>query len=280
MCGCPWKKQKQKKMKKNISKEITKNKVKKYIFSILLAFALLMVSLTGPGLLFDMQDHIQVRKTWQGNRNSLDAEMLNASYGDQTERLASFAQGLSEGKKYYASGMDVDLSKEEKYSIIEQALPQYYYANDFTVTDWKKYIILDSTLVDNNTSVVFLTWYIELTGKSEESIKILVDTEDLTVYYIKVDGFTDEDIISKQWYVDDETYKKKSVETFYYLEDYLFEYYKPDLVEYETKDFSSTEIYHVDLFFGNYPLHWEYVFGPYLQIGFFDMRILIPKFEE
>ena len=266
-------------MKKSIIKENNKNKRKKYIFSILLVFVLLLVSLIGPGLLFEIQDRIQVRKTWQGNRNSLDIERLNSSYGDKKERLNTFAQGLYEGKKYHASGMEVDLSKEEMYSIIEKAMPQYYYANDFSVSVWKKYIIFDSALVDNNTSVSFLTWYIVLTGKNKETIKILVDTEDLTVYYIKVDGITDGDVISKQLVISDEKLKKKSLETSYYLIDYLHEYYEPDLIEYVTEDFSSEEIHHVDMYFGSYPLHWEYIFNSFLQLGFADMRVLIPEFE-
>ena len=69
-------------MKNRLSKQISKFKKKKYIVSILFVLFLLFISLTGPGLLFDIQDHLQVRKTWQGLGNSLDIEFSGASSGN------------------------------------------------------------------------------------------------------------------------------------------------------------------------------------------------------
>ena len=98
-------------MRKIANKQILKFKKRKYIISILLVLFLVVLSLIGPGLLFGIQDHIQVRKTWQGMGNSLDIEVLNDTYEDKKERLAAFAQGLAQGKKYYVSGMEVSLTK-------------------------------------------------------------------------------------------------------------------------------------------------------------------------
>ena len=290
-------------MKQTLRKQILQHKQKKYVISILLVFLLLLLSLIGPGLLFAVQDHLQVRKTVQGSGNSLDIEVLNASYNDKRERLEAFAQGLSEGKTYYASGMEVSLTKEEQYSIIEQAIPTYYYSVGCTVVDWKKYIIFDSALVDNNASVAFMTWYIEVLGDDEKTLKILVDTEDLTVYYIKVDDFTVKDLILSQIITSTEenkvASKKDTVEYYYYLYDsiydYVFEYYEPDHTEAETAAYKNTayktaeynakasglsENMLLNMYFGNHPLQWELFHAPDLQAGFSDMRILIPEFEE
>lgn len=272
-------------MRKIANKQILKFKKRKYIISILLVLFLVVLSLTSPGLLFGIQDHIQVRKTWQGMGNSLDIEVLNDTYEDKKERLAAFAQGLAQGKKYYVSGMEVSLTKEEQYSIMEQILPSYYYSVGCTVVDWKKYIIFDSALVDNNASVAFMTWYIELLGDDENSIKILVDTEDLTVYYIKVDGSIVGDAISSQMYINDEKNQKKFFDYKYNLTEYLFGYLEPDSIEdaateSQTKDFHFAEPYYINMYFGSHPLQWELIFTPYLQAGFPDMRVLIPELEE
>ena len=258
------------KMKNRLSKQIQKFINQNYMISILFVLLLLFVSLTGPGLLFDIQDHLQVRKTWQGLGNSLDIELLNASYGDKKERFAKFAQGLSEGKKYYASGMDVSLTKEEQISIMEQAIPSYYYSGEYKVIDWKKYIIFDRALADNNASVAFMTWYIELLGEDENSIKILVDTEDLTVYYIKVNVSAIGDIISSELYVNN---------------NFLFEYFEPDSIEHEAPEYKGKKYnlpanYYINMYFGNYPLLWELISDPHLQAGFSDMRVLILELEE
>ena len=257
-------------MKIRLSAQISKFKKKKYMVSILFVLFLLFVSLIGPGLLFDIQDHFQVRKTWQGLGNSLDVELLNASYGDKKERFTEFAKGLSEGKKYYASGMEVSLTKEEQIAIMERVIPSYYYSGEYKVIDWKKYIIFDSALADNNASVAFMTWYIELLGEDENSIKILVDTEDLTVYYIKVNGSAIGDIISSELYVNN---------------NFLFEYFEPDSIEHEAPEYKGKKYnlpanYYINMYFGNYPLLWELISDPHLQAGFSDMRVLISELEE
>lgn len=289
---------KQIKMKPNFTKRISPLKQQTYIISIFLVLFLLVLSLIGPGLLFAVQDHLQVRKTTQGTGNNLDIEVLNASYGDKKERLTAFSQGVSEGKTYYASGMEVSLTKEEQYSIIEQAIPTYYYSIGCTVVDWKKYIIFDSALADNNASVAFMTWYIELLGADEKSLKILVDTEDLTVYYIKVDGATVKDFISSPSITsakeDKMISKMDSVEYQFYMYDnvydYLMGYYEPDLIEAEKVKYESvnyakkagnfTENILLQMYFGNHPLQWEILNTSALQAGFSDMRILLPEFEE
>ena len=66
------------------------------------------------------------------------------------------------------------------------------YPNKQTVKAYKR----NYAQVDSNASVAFMTWYIELLGKDEKSVKILVDTEDLTVYYIKVNDSAFWEIIS------------------------------------------------------------------------------------
>ena len=264
-------------MKKNVTKQITNLKKRKYIISIFLVLLLLLLSLTGPGLLFTIRDHIQVRKTWQGTASSLDIEVLNASYANKKERLEAFARGISGGKKYYASGMEVSLSKEEQYSLIEQIVPLYHYTTAYNVIDWKKYIIFDNAQVDTNASVAFMTWYIELLGTNEETLKILVDTEDFTVYYIKVTASAFEEIIAEGKLAED-----------MYNDEYLLSYYEPDLMEFHTetvqkkwsKNIDSTTNFYINMYYDNHSLQWELIYHPYLQAGFSDMKVLIPELED
>lgn len=190
----------------------------KYLLTLSSAIVLLMVAIMGPQVLFRIQDDYRMGTTWQGQREGLDMEALNSSYGSLRDRMEAFAYGLEQGEKYYVTGTDYKISRE-CYTLIEeifsreeffyvQGLGNYWPLNmtemikelGYGVEEWKKYIIYEDSFEDGMSSVSFMAWYIELKTEDNYRIKLLADAESGTLYYIQCTNENDIGELTEDWY--------------------------------------------------------------------------------
>lgn len=168
----------------------------KYIFMMLV---LLASAVFGPQLLFAVQDKHNQENIWLGERDSMDIAALNVGYTESLgERLKNYAKGLAGDKKYYANVTDYEVDAE-CYEIMETVLNSSWgsFLDSFMVLDfydsiykgydvqnWKRYTIYDEEFENG---VAIMAWYFELYGVDERKIKVLVDTEDYTLYYLEME---------------------------------------------------------------------------------------------
>lgn len=173
-----------------------------YLICILAILILLIGAAFGPQLLFAVQDKRTQEKIVLGERNSMDMAALNESYTKVLRtRMMNFAEGMAEDKNYYANATEYAFGvDEESYNILENGVlesewvaflgdigmipylydviyPGYY------VEDWKRYVIYDD---DFENGVAFMAWYFDINAGNGLRIKLLVDTEDYTLYSIQI----------------------------------------------------------------------------------------------
>lgn len=150
-----------------------------------------------PRLLFTVQDRERMGEVGKGSRLGINFAALEENYeASRISRLGRYVQGRGSGKDYYVSEVAFELSFKEQVEILESAYAQepvwimenlqtdfgrYFDINDSRVeiSDWKKYVIYDAE------SVSFICWYADVLLDSGKSIRILVDAEDGTVYYMQ-----------------------------------------------------------------------------------------------
>lgn len=172
---------------------------KKYISCIIVMLFLLLIAAFGPQLLFAMQDsHIQ-KQVLAGERDRMDLTALNAGYTKVLrERLANYAEGLQEERKYYTAVTECK-KDAECYSILENVLNREWltFLNDigliyfiydsihsgYTVEEWKRYVIYDAELENG---VAIMAWYFLITIDENIQMKLLVDVEDDTIYQLQI----------------------------------------------------------------------------------------------
>lgn len=184
----------------------------KYSICFLVLAGLIGISFMGPQIVFGMMDKYFVNNIQMSERNSMNVEVLNASYEkDLTKRLKRFEDGLAEGKTYFAAETTHTLS-DEFFETLDTILTQewvwglessgflsgladYIYNVGYNLEDWKRYIIYDKEFEDG---VIFMAWYIELTLGDGQHLQLLVDTEDYSLYYFCFKA-TDVGMSEKEW---------------------------------------------------------------------------------
>ncbi len=162
---------------------------------------LIALAFSGPEIVFQIQDTYQMGRTWQGTRNGLDVEALYSAYGSLRERLVAFAERQSEDYEFYVAGTEHQRSAElldmldvivtqEGYEMMEAygIVPQLEEVKNrgYTIDQVKKYVVYNDIAEDESNAVVVSAWYIEFTTRQGITIKLLVDTETYTLYYIQI----------------------------------------------------------------------------------------------
>ncbi len=170
----------------------------KYISGLaVLIFAAFML----PRLLFAVQDRERMGEVGQGSRLGINFAALEENYeASRISRLGRYAQGRESGKDYYVSEVAFELSFEEQAEILEKAYVQapiwlmenvqaalgrrFFGAMGrdswVEISDWKKYVVYDAE------NVSFICWYADVLLDSGESIRMLLDAEDGSFYYMQV----------------------------------------------------------------------------------------------
>lgn len=168
-----------------------------YVKFAFLLILLIIGAVTGPQLLFLVQDrHIQEKVTL-GERDSMDISALNADYPKEIKpRLSNYAKGLEEEKNYYAYATDYEINADAyeladkilydaewgDFLISFQLLPEPYYSTVFKgydIKSWKRYVICDESFEGG---VTLMAWYFDIMLEEGMEIKLLVDAEDNTLY--------------------------------------------------------------------------------------------------
>lgn len=291
------KKETQKNTKRNSKLRKNTNRRSTYVKYILAMVGLLVMAVLGPQLLFAIQDGHTQGSTWRGERDGMDMTTLNEGYtAARRDRMSDFAKGLAEGKKYYAAATDYQVD-EECYDTFESFmmgnrslnaeagmlssdylydLYMMLYEIGFEVDMWKRYVIYDK---DFENGVAFMAWYYEINVGDIYRIKLLVDTEDDTLYYAqflqKEDNVKKSDYLISAFSVDTE------------LLTYVSCLYEPDFEEGAFDEsylvFMKDGSYNIILPYGENSLHWEieWMEGEVsaLAMGIVQLANLIPEFK-
>ena len=175
---------------------------KKYIKGFLSIGILVVLAIMAPSFVFSVQDMYRMQRTWQGERNGLDMAVLNQSYDTLRNRMVSFADGISNDKEYFVTGTDYQVDSvhfdvldnvfSQEYfaimadtGIVMPALPEFYEKIGHGILKSKKYVIYDAEMNDGIGNIAFLLWYMEVEIAHEYHIRLLIDAEDYTLYYME-----------------------------------------------------------------------------------------------
>lgn len=157
---------------------------------------LLGISLMLPKLAFFIQDSYRMETIVVEGRSGFDPAKLNISYDATLDaRMRHFAQGLAEGKNYYASPTEYSVGVEQYLQlsdIIDQEFMRFIMQNgilpllglsSYEIATWKQYVIFNEEMSED---VAFVTWYIEMALENNGTMKLLVDAQSNTIYYIQL----------------------------------------------------------------------------------------------
>lgn len=157
---------------------------------------LLGISLMLPKLAFFIQDSYRMETIVVEGRSGFDPAKLNVSYDTSLDaRMRHFAQGLAEGKNYYASPTEYSVGVEQYLQlsdIIDQEFMRFIMENgalplsglsSYEIATWKQYVIFDE---ETSEDVAFVTWYIEIALENNNTMELLVDAQSNTIYYIQL----------------------------------------------------------------------------------------------
>lgn len=175
---------------------------KKYAVGLFSIGTLIMVAILAPNLLFSVQDMYRMGKTWQAERRGLDMATLNQSYDTLRNRMVRFADGMTNNEEYFVTGTDYQVASEhfdvldralsQDYfsimadtGIVMNALPEYYKEKGYGISKCKKYVVYDAEFDEGIGNIEFLLWYMEVDIGQKYHIRILVDAETYTLYYME-----------------------------------------------------------------------------------------------
>lgn len=157
---------------------------------------LLGISLMLPKLIFLIQDSYRMETIVVEGRSGFDPTKLKVSYDVSMDaRMRHFAQGLAEGKSYYASPTEYSIGVEQYLQltdIMEQEFMRFFMDNQilplsgqasYDIAAWKQYVIFNEEMPED---VAFVAWYIELTIEGNGKMEMLVDAQSDTIYYIQL----------------------------------------------------------------------------------------------
>lgn len=158
---------------------------------------LITAAFFGPMIVFAMQDDIRCGAVVSMSPENVDITSFNTGYEtDLYKRLERFAKGLAEGRQYYVTVQDMELTTD----IADwMASEQGYYQEGFQVLRWNLRLIPDEVFDFNLISwkrcviygddfaggVNFILWYIELGNSDKPAARLLVDGETGEIYGIR-----------------------------------------------------------------------------------------------
>ena len=163
-----------------------------YAVCLLILACLIGSAFYAPGLVMRWNDYQLLQDYQFQKRDGIDYEAINTNYiMDRKERLNTFAKAVGEGKQFYiaSTGKTPAYSEEILANIWEQDMVYLLMEADIL---WKSEGIYDSRsitacdhyVIYDSDGVSFLCWYLELTTE-EEIVRMLVDTQDHTIYYME-----------------------------------------------------------------------------------------------
>lgn len=164
---------------------------------------LIIFALCLPQMVFGFQDRHRCSETNLEKREDLDIAMLSAQAEPFLyDRMTAFAYGLAEGKSYYVSSHEMDmttdgdlyqkflddLADEPPAWVMYQAtsvnIAQIVLENNMNVRIWKQYVIYSD---DYAQGVNFILWYFEYVNDYGERMDVLLDAQDYTLYGLMVE---------------------------------------------------------------------------------------------
>lgn len=213
-----------------------------YSVCIIAMILLVIAALFLPQIIFSIQDKYRMMNTEAKTRNSLDIAQLDLDYEQQlNERLNNFF-GMSDTT---VTAIDYEFEDSEWENLVESIFYQewfivlinnslvtdYIYAAQFwdmytvNIQDSKKYIVYGK---DYRDGIALMMWYLDIYMESPGiRIRLLVDTESNTIYYVKITSDEKTDSIATDGVIDKEY--------FYYLAeiiakhyDFYYNYYEAD----------------------------------------------------
>lgn len=167
---------------------------------------LIFLAFEGPKLLLQLQDKSRLTQSVSSANDGTDYTVWKEDYEtDTVRRLQNLADGIAEGKQYYASGQDYEaatdgdiyelldkyiLSTEWNYIFQDMGMiPEDYFYKylDMDHISIKRYILYDEKLTDG---VAIMAYDICVKEQDPEdtgvSIECIVDSETGTLYAMKV----------------------------------------------------------------------------------------------
>ena len=189
--------------KKQVSVRNHKSKPGKgtYFAGVLGILLLVIMAFLGPQIVFRMQEIYQTGRIRQGTRAGLDMESIYSTYGSLRERMVVLAQRLEEDYEFYVAGTEYHRSAElldmldmilnqKGYEKLEECgiAPQMAEVENrgYSIDQIKKYVIYNDIMGNETNAVVVSAWYFEFTTRHDITVKLLIDTETYTLYYMRL----------------------------------------------------------------------------------------------
>ncbi len=190
-----------------------------YTVCLLILVCLIGSAFYAPDLVMQWNDYHHLQDYQFRKRNSIDHETMNTNYvADRQERLNAFAKGIGEGRQHY-------IASTGKISTYQEGILKNVWEQDLTALlieagilwlgeggyDSSSITASDHYVIYDNEGVNFLCWYLEIRIE-EEIIRMLIDTEDHTIYYLECyhqgvfqlfsDHYT-KDVMDWSWFTSD-----------------------------------------------------------------------------
>ena len=162
---------------------------------------LVVLAFIGPRIVFKIQDMYQTGRIWQGTRTGFDMEAIYNTYGSLRERLVVFAKRLGEEYEFYVAGTEYQQSAE-LVDMLDMILDQTGYEKleacgiapqmeevenrGYTIDQIQKYVVYNDITEKESNPVLVSAWYIEFTTRHDITVRLLVDTETYTIYYVQI----------------------------------------------------------------------------------------------
>lgn len=186
-----------------------KRRIFAYVLGALGLVLLVTAAFCGPQIVFAMQDDIRCSAVVSMSPEAVDITSFNTGYEtDLYKRLERFARGLAEGRQYYATVQDMELTTEvaewvaseqghyqEGFQVLVwnlNLLPEEIF--NYNLISWKRCVIYGDDFAGG---VNFILWYLELGNNEEPVVRLLVDGETGELYGIRTNFdayFQDEQI--------------------------------------------------------------------------------------
>lgn len=158
---------------------------------------LIAAAFFGPQIVFAIQDDIRCKAAVAMSPLQVDVTSFNVGYEtDLYKRLERFAEGLAEGRQYYVTEQDMELTTEiADWMVSEQGFSQEAFQQlvwnlglipeavfGYNLIAWKRCVIYGDDFAGG---VNFILWYIELGNNDETVVRLLVDGETGDLYGIR-----------------------------------------------------------------------------------------------
>lgn len=240
----------------------TKNKKRKRIknvriYGVCMSGLLLLViaALFLPQVIFTIQDRYLMTGTEVEARRSLDVSQLNSLYEKQThDRMSNFIH--MDLQTATITSIDYDLMEDTEIEEQVRAILQQTWSaplnviKDFTsdtsiiVQNCKKYIVYGN---ENENGVALMMWYYDIYLDALDSrMRLLVDSETDTIYYVKV--MIDEGYNMAAAKAYDYSYSIELIYLIFYNLDYYNTYYEAELesFRFDEESLKKGEVWYVD----------------------------------